>query len=280
LEETDEMLITRPGENRDFVSFTQDALLAVSRLLRYEALYLFFNSCKFRVLYLPDLIPFLDFIGPYCCSAIRYLTISDTFFPTMWHSEVILQNIRWLNALPQLKRLTLNLCIEDMISLRFMRHSVSIYHIPHFKTYMELPSMNALLQLRGSMKVKLMFDYEPTLNAWSSEIARSLKLGPWPARMLQDLGDFFRCLEKAIDDALVKPLDSELTHEKMYYAGSPQHRDFSEEGDIESVDGLPSVIEDSSFGEGSEVEVDYDKDDDELPKLAASSEEPRDVESD
>jgi hypothetical protein len=256
------MLVTR--ENRDLAVFTQEPLLTVSRLVRYEALYIFLNVCKIRVLYLPDLVPFLDFIGPYCCSALRHLTIADTFFPTMWHSDVILQTVRWLNELPQLKELTLNMCIEEMVNLRCKRRNIDSYDIPSIETFLQLPSMNALLQLRGSMKIKLMYDFEPTLDAWTAEYTRSMKLDRWPQHMLVELGEFFQKVEKGIMEAAMKSYEAEFTREQIPNE-IPGRQEDSSEGEL-------ALIEESTFGEGSDIEMEDDEDYDDLLEAATLSE--------
>jgi hypothetical protein len=247
------MLITR--ENQDLAIFIQEPLLTVSRIVRYEVLYIFLNSCKIRVLYLPDLIPFLHFVGPYCYSALQHIIIADTFFPTMWHSDVILQNVRWLNALPQLKELTLNMCLEEVIDLQCKKRRINTYGIPSVESFLQNPSVNALLQLRGSMKVKLMYDFETTLDAWAAEFARSMQLERWPQKMLSRLDDFVQKVEKAIAEAALKSCDAEYTREDTSNEAAGKLDD-SSKGETALIEEKSGTFDDSTFGEGSDIEID------------------------
>jgi len=135
-------------------------IFRTSRQVRCESLYVFFSCHTWRISYLPDFIPFLNFIGSYCRTSLHTLWIEDIFYQGIWPPDFISDIIKILNGLESLRKLYIDISLD---SLAYVPGAFTTPQLA-LKTW----GFKSLLSLRGLTEVKLSFASEMQQNIGSS----------------------------------------------------------------------------------------------------------------
>jgi len=120
-------------------------IFRTSQQVRCEALHIFFASTTWKISYLPLIVPFLNFIGPYCRASLRTLWIKYLFCQGMWTSYFV----KILNGLCGLQKLYIDFTLEPLLRVSHVLTSP--------KLAFQTPELQPLLSLRGLTEVKLSF---------------------------------------------------------------------------------------------------------------------------
>lgn len=127
-------------------------IFRTSRQVRCESLYVFFSCHTWKISYLPEFIPFLNFIGSYCRASLRTLWIEDVFYQGIWSPDFVSDIVKILNGLGGLQRLYIDFTLESLAQVPGALTSPQLA--------LQTSGFKPLLSLRGLTQVKLSFAAE------------------------------------------------------------------------------------------------------------------------